>query len=347
MKSNNRKNLHLILAAVLFLFAISIPSSGQNALVSKMKVVYPQDPAITDCRVTSVAAFDKYVAWGTNLGVLIESKNGFAKWHTPKNAPFKVNEFVSIAFYGPEIWVGCRSFDGGGLFKYDGKEWTYFDPAKYSMLQGLVSCLLADRMNRLWIAYLEFGLNRYVGWSYGRQMSEVFTSIKAKHGLLSGTVYSMADGGRYLWVGTNQGLAKMDTFASHSDVFSHKHYTISNGFPGQAVFSLTPYKDSVAAGTDLGFVVPDGENWKVFKKKDGLISVPVKCMASEGDRVWIGTNRGLQCFENGKLLPDVIDSSNGLPSDGIHCIAAMTDSNGSSKVFIGTDKGARTLIFTR
>ncbi|MBF0544876.1 MAG: hypothetical protein HQM08_10605 [Candidatus Riflebacteria bacterium] len=334
---------------VIFLFVIFplVSLLAQNSLSQKMKIVFPQDPDLMECRVSSVALGGNYTAWGTSKGVLIETEGGYAKWYNQSNSPLPVMEFPTIAFYGPEIWVGCRDQNLGGVFKFDGTSWTAFNSKRYSMLAGMVNCLVADKMNRLWIGFQDYGINRYMGWSYGKPISELFKGLKVKHGLISGTVYCMADGGRYLWVGTNRGLAKMDTWAEEEEIDHHKHWNLENGFPAESVFSIAPYgNDSVAVGTDLGLILPDGDKWKILKKKDGLISIPIKSLVSEGNRLWLGTNRGLQCYENGKLS-EVIDSTKGLPSDGIQCLAGTTQSDGSTKLFVGTNRGARIVIFNR
>ncbi|RCK80961.1 MAG: histidine kinase/response regulator hybrid protein [Candidatus Ozemobacter sibiricus] len=311
---------------------------------SRLSVQTPSDPVLAKARIDSVFLASTTVLWGTSAGLFIERPDGTGTWWNAGNAPFKLEEFVAVAARAPnELWVAVRNPAAGqGLFLYDGTRWQRFHPSLNEMLSELTNCLLVDARNRLWVGYEERGIDRFIGEGYGTKTLRLFGGLKVKDGLLPGSVNSLAESGGRIWVGSTSGLCRFDPDSEHKTSF--ESWTFERGFPDHAVWAVIPYGNGrVACGTDQGFVVPDGEGWKLIGRADGLATVPVKAIATERGRLWVGHNEGLQVYENGRLsallyTPDL------LPAQPVRCLAARELPDGTSRLFVGTEAGAR--VFT-
>ena len=51
------------------------------------------------------------------------------------------------------------------------------------------------------------------------------------------------------------------------------------------------------AGNPPADDMPEWGNWKTFTTKDGLPANKIFCVRADGDRVWIGTMQGLECYD--------------------------------------------------
>ena len=74
--------------------------------------------------------------------------------------------------------------------------------------------------------------------------------------------------------------------------------------------------------------------WESFYAHDGLPSDKIMAVAVDGDRVWVGTDRGLACLENGEWT--VYTTDNGLAYDAVISLAVDP---ASRDVWVGTMGG--------
>lgn len=334
------------LVILAFCLCAASPGFAQTGfdIKSRISVQTPNDPVLAKSRIDSVFLASTTVLWGTGAGLFVERPDGSGTWWNATNAPFKLEEFVAVAARAPnELWVAVRNPAAGqGVFLHDGTHWQRFHPSLNEMLSELTNCLLVDGKNRLWVGYEERGIDRFIGEGYGTKTLRLFGGLKVKDGLLPGSVNSLAESGGRIWVGSTSGLCRFEPENEHKTSF--ESWTFDRGFPDHAVWALVPYgAGRVACGTDQGFVIPDGDGWKLIGRPDGLATVPVKAIATERGRIWIGHNEGLQVYENGKLsallyTPDL------LPAQPIRCLAARELPDGTSRLFVGTEAGAR--LFT-
>ncbi len=231
---------------------------------------------------------------------------------------------------------------GQGVFQFDGQKWQRFHPSLNEMLSDLANCLLVDGKNRLWIGYEERGIDRFVGEGYGTKTLRLFSSIKVKDGLLKGSVNGLADSGGRLWIASTGGLCRFNPDSGHKVEF--ETWVGDINFPDQAVWAVVPYADGkVICGTDQGFVIPDGQGWKLIGMKDGLSTVPVRTLCVEKNRIWVGHTNGLQVYENGRLSP-LLYTPDLLPAQSVRCLAARPELDGTTRLYVGTEAGARVFI---
>ncbi len=336
---------------IVAVLTLTIPSLAFCGHPSSFSVAIPTDPVLAQARIDSVALGSDpvvfgtgSVAWGTEEGLLVEAHSGKAVWWNKTNSPFKSGEITSIAFLDGEIWAGNRNqFAGSGLARLEGPTWKTYHPKRNEMLSELVNRLFVDSKNRLWIGYEERGIDCFIGKEYGRKTLRLFKSIKVKHGLIKGAVLALTGTGDHLWVGTNQGLCRLNPSEPDQEKFSY--WTYKRNFPARIVYSLTStVGGEIAAGTDLGLAMwnSKGDSWSFFAKDAGLIGLPIKALGWDGKRLWVGTYRGLQTFSEGKFAPP-LNLDSGLPSDHIRCLAVRRVNPQTVEVFVGTDKGARVI----
>ena len=200
-----------------------------------------------------------------------------------------------------------------------------------------------------------------------------FSKISIEEGLSSRGVYSMCEGPRgKLWVGLEgEGINVFDgeEVTHYSDhhlgqnvrvVFKDSKNKMWFGSSNQGI-SILENKKVFKITTDEGLfvnhirgIVEDGnkniwvatlgggvtriENYRVTQNlslKDGLPSLNCRAilLRSNGE-MWVGTDKGIGVFENGKLLK-VINRDSGLSQNKI--LSLFEDENGL--VWIGTEKG--------
>jgi hypothetical protein len=312
------------------------------------EITQPTDSVLATSRIDGIDLRDDRLLWGTSEGLCLEtlSGGGATQWWTPKNSPLKpIKEFPVVGFYGNELWAVNRDqFTGLGAFHFDGTTWQKYDPRRDEMLSFLVTCLLEDGKKRFWLGYEQRGIDRFQGRDMGKSTLRRFKAVKSKSvgdkkGLGSAPVWSMAESGGMIWIGTGQGLYRMDPDAPKETAFERWLYP--KDFPAPSVLKMVAEESGkIVAATDFGLVFPDGNGWKLIDRKQGMAQGEIRGMAKERDRIWIGTSRGLQFFQNGKFSP-VINQLTGLPADGVRCLAARTLPDGTSQVFVGTERGAR------
>lgn len=84
------------------------------------------------------------------------------------------------------------------------------------------------------------------------------------------------------------------------------------------------------------------DSWRHFTTKDGLPSNEVKSIRVDGKRVWVGTDDGLACYENGRWRAYGV--KDGLPH---HVILALDVHEESGDLWIGTGGGVARFDGTR
>ncbi|MFA6958139.1 MAG: diguanylate cyclase [Thermoanaerobaculia bacterium] len=256
------------------------------------------------------------------------------------------------------LWLGTY----GGVARFDGVKFDLFNSKTNPTVfdDNIVQTLFADSHDRIWIGT---GTGGVVVLDKG-----VFRRITAKDGLPSDAIWSFAERGGTMLVGTQEGLAAVSngkvsvdrlgalagravwallTEADGSiwagfetEGLAHLDsaggvisYTTTNGLPSNGVRAILRDRRGVLwVGTDAGLARLVGDR---FEKVGGweLESSSVRALAEGEDSLWIGTFEGL-----GRRRGDSITSyryDNGLPSDTIR--ATFVDREGG--LWLGTGGG--------
>jgi len=148
------------------------------------------------------------------------------------------------------------------------------------------------------------------------------------------TVTAMAlDASERLWVGTVSGLWR------HSNGKWRRYTSVSDDEDGvlpsgRVTAVAVSHGGSVAVGTDNGVAIMKDSEWRVLTDEDGLPDLYVTSLAFVGEKLYIGTNRGLAA-KSGDNDMAAFDTSSGLLSLGV--TALFADSKG--RLWIGGDNG--------
>ncbi|GBU21287.1 hypothetical protein R80B4_01176 [Fibrobacteres bacterium R8-0-B4] len=146
------------------------------------------------------------------------------------------------------------------------------------------------------------------------------------------TVMSL-DASERLWVGTTSGLWRNSNGKwrrYNSEAEDEDGVLPSNRVTAIAVSS----SGAVAVGTDNGLAVMRDLEWQKLTGENGLPDSYVTSLAYSGDKLYIGTNKGL-ALKSGDNGVTVFDTSSGLLSLGV--TALFADSKG--RLWIGGDNG--------
>ena len=143
----------------------------------------------------------------------------------------------------------------------------------------------------LFLLLLSVGVLHTQGQTYN------FRNYNTEHGLPQSQVLSMyQDNKGFVWFGTNiGGVGKYD-----GNKFVK--LTKNDGLIDDVVFSITQNdKKELLFGTSKGLSVYDQFQFKNYAEKDGLKNEWIYKLLSDGPRTWIGTQKGVFIFENGKI----------------------------------------------
>jgi signal transduction histidine kinase len=238
------------------------------------------------------------------------------------------------------LWVGT---DGGGLARLDEVQWTAL-PIPRQLMKNKVTAVLETVEDggaaTLWVGTFGDGLLR--------QRSGEWKSLGSKDGLPSGKVRCLLEtrqaGRRTLWVGTNDGLARLEGQAWKVD-------NMASGLAGNVVFALAETHDdsgraTLWAGTDAGLSRLQDGKWESFTTESGLVHNSVRSLLetkdSEGRSVlWVGTVGGLSRFSAGRWTS--FDTRAGLPNNYVRSLLHTGGATGARGLWVGTDGGVVTL----
>lgn len=229
--------------------------------------------------------------------------------------------------------------------------------------QSTILCIFQDSKGFMWFGSYD-GLNRYDGYDIKIYMASTGDNKGLSHNVVT-TVYEEITGtGRYLWIGTENGLDCLDL---EKETFSH--YLAAPGTPGalknDRIKSLfIDSRGTTWIGTDGG-----GLHWydRKAKKFDGYLHDPgnpksisndhIRCFYETpgpgGNVLWIGTDRGFNRFDPDRGIFERFVHEPGNPNSlSADNVTTMTgDSSGN--LWIGTWLGGlnkydpRTRQFTR
>ncbi len=173
---------------------------------------------------------------------------------------------------------------------------------------------LAWQDGALWVGSIA-GLGR---WDAARGATRTVEFPLTEHHILALTTHEGA-----LWVGTMDGVAQLT---------GNSWQTWQQGDAGLAsdwVTSLAPHGGALVAGSYGGGVLRwGGEQWEPVGTNAPR---QITALASEGERLWAGTPRGLWRLEGGAWQPEPLP----IPSVGITALQI----SGNNALWVGSDAG--------
>ncbi len=145
------------------------------------------------------------------------------------------------------LWFGS---DPGGVTFYNGKKFIIYNTSN-GLPKGAVFSIIEDRFNNYWFAMEGGGLVKFDG--------ENFTQYGIKNGLSSTICYSIIEVGRYLYVGTGNGIDRIDHFNwDKLGKDAVRVFTKEDGLPNTELNQGSAYRDkkgNLWFGTQKGVVI--------------------------------------------------------------------------------------------
>lgn len=185
------------------------------------------------------------------------------------------------------LWIGTY---GGGVVRFDGKQWKTIE-----MLGGLADNHIVGSAlspEGLWFVHPQKGISLLVGEEW-----KTFTSDSTAGALPS--AYELQgihmDQRRQLWIGSNGAGITIRPLDGAWKTLSQMKGAAGKG----AVYGIsTDAKGFAWVAAKDGLYKIQGETVKQrFTKRDGLPEERVLSVATEGEKVWIGTQKGVACYD--------------------------------------------------
>jgi signal transduction histidine kinase/ligand-binding sensor domain-containing protein len=236
------------------------------------------------------------------------------------------------------IWVGT---DGGGLHYFkNGIIHRYPLPEKLSHV-NVITSLYRDR-EALWVGSFQNGLiylDGHGGWKQFMHDIDDSTSIAAN------TVWAIQmDSLGYLWVGTNQGVNRLDV---RTGVFHHIGHLLGGNIDGifknvqaQTILFTSDHTLWVGSYGLLMAYLPASDSVIKINGLDGNgRSVPdlrVKTLLEDNGKIWIGTYGSGLCQYNFRAHAfHILDERDGLPDN----IVLSVEKGEEGSLWLSTNKG--------
>jgi len=269
--------------------------------------------------------------FGTNEGLTV---------FNPKETPEKAYKNITVAEGLPHnnvraiqadrngnLWIGMW---GGKVIKYDAAVGHFVQiPALNDIVNNLVSSLLIDKKNRLWIGTYE-GIVLY---DLGSGSVKTMRTID---GLSDNDISGLFEDSKgNIWIGTKQkGVTVYDGT-------NFKKYNRENGLSNTSISSFAEdVKKQIWIGTEgAGAFVFNGKTFTNYKVKNGLMSDFVTLIATDKSKtVWLGTNKGLNKFNPNKNSFTSFLKGDGFTGVETKARAVFTDDQ--DNLWFGTVNGA-------
>ncbi len=224
-------------------------------------------------------------------------------------------------------------FDRPGVFRYDGKRWTYYKRAD-GLGSRVVLGITEGPAGTIWLA-TGAGLARFDGAGW--------LNYTTDSGLLDNQVWAVTTArDQAIWAATGKGLSRFDGKAWTNYNLGFAVRTIAQGPDGSIWFSsdhglhsltndvmqtyhtqdyllgnditamdITSTGDIWCRTSQVGLVRYQGDTPTVFKTQDGLVDELVLSIQPAADGVWFGTDNGIS-FYNGDQWQTVTPPHTGL-----------------------------------
>lgn len=245
------------------------------------------------------------------------------------------------------VWVGTDN-DGIYLLNKDfslKRHYSVDDPSK--MMSRTTLCTYKDSRGNVWVGSYLGGLSK---------LNEVTgecvpVQIVSKDNNQAKSVYSIIeDSKQNIWVAvTSVGICRINIITGEQKLYS----ALPNGIGYTATANLLPnawINTLLLCGDRLYFGSFDGLGCLDISTDDFVSAFGVNKMLSgevvnalhedSDGKIWIGTSRGLFCFDPQTKCCDKYTMSNGLPSNSISSIESDSDGN----LWISTNNGISCLI---
>jgi len=149
-------------------------------------------------------------------------------------------------------------------------------------------------------------------------------------GLENSSVRSISTGERFVWFGTDNGLVRYDM---NSDGW--RTYHINNNLWDEKILSLVQDDSSLWVGTEAGINKVSLSSMNIEKINDkAVMHRRIYCLEVAGNNLWVGTDRGIFCFDKTTGKWRHKSGYPGMPVMDVFAISAY-----NNEIWFGTDYG--------
>jgi ligand-binding sensor domain-containing protein/signal transduction histidine kinase/CheY-like chemotaxis protein len=244
-----------------------------------------------------------------------------SRWDIKQGLPQNTIEAIDQTGDG-YLWIGTEE----GLVRFDGIDFDVFNKKSIPGLKSnWIRSLLVDREGDLWAG-------AYGGGLIHHHMNDgSFTIYSLQQGLSDEGVLAICqDTKDFLWVGTNNGLNRLDL---KNNRFTN--YKQSSGLSHNVINALCADKNGgIWIGTENGLNHLKEGKLTQYTIQQGLIANLVRALYQDrAGNLWIGTSGGLSCFKQGTFSS--YTTEDGLSGNVIRAIREDKDGN----LWVGTHGG--------
>jgi len=328
------KILSTISSVTILILAILLPYTCAIAQNPEWVVYDTTNSGLSDDQINAIAFDGSGTKWfgtlneglisfdGTTWEVYNESNSGLPDDHV---------RLIAIDNEGV-IWTGpyhrgpFNSLFPGGVYSYDGSNWTVYDSSNSGLPDNCVNSIAIEASGTKWFATMDGSLSSFDGTNW-----TVYDTSNS--GLPFTVISSIAiDGNDDKWLGTDgEGLVFFDGTnwtiynTANSGLPGNMVYTIAIDESGTKWFQSSTWNPSYLS---LGVGSFDGTNWMVYNESNsGLPTNIIDAVTVDTDGTkWIATYYGLVKFD-GTTWTVYNKSNSGLPNDHVQLIAIDNDGN--------------------
>ena len=324
-------------------------NNGLHRFEHGMERVFTTKDGLPDNSIWGLAAGQGGALWvGTHTGGLSEFREGRFRTLGRPEGFTSTGILALLADRDGALWVGT---DGGGVRRWAQGKFSSFQ-TRDGLSNQVVRCLFEDAEGSVWMGTAGGGINRFKEYRV--------TMRSMREGLPSDSIRTVQqDHSGDIWLGTPSGIARLRASGEvvaygsknglsgssmwpvirdhRNNVWAGSEEGVLRRFRGepnprtQRSWSFRPpirllfeqRNGTVWVASEDRLVAFRGDSMEVFGKREGLAAVPVTAIAEGGDgALWVGTELGVQRFQNGQFGPPLTRPGPRQTVVGMHADAA-------------------------
>lgn len=238
-------------------------------------------------------AHDGKTLWvGTMYGLCMQTESGrFVRSEHSDSLPSQI--IWSLAWDGTTLWAGTQN---GAAFLKPGSKFQSINEENTN--GGLRNnwCRKITRLSSWFVAAHDRGLSIW-NINFPASNPELWKNIDHARSAIARPITDLAFDGRNVWLATARGVLLLTTPAEN--FFSEFNpglvsYSKLQGLPSNRVNSIIAHRNAIWAGTYNGLARIKDERILLVSESTGLSQSGIRKLASSGDILWIGTDKGIQ-----------------------------------------------------